>query len=111
LILHYDELGGKRREKRSDAMPATAVDTSGRGGQVVTVSEAYEASIAIRGEKIVAIGPDDLLRLPTSTSMPQENSSSQARSTATSTSVDTMPIIPVAALPPTSGCPRHCRWG
>ena len=42
-------------------MPATTVDTIVRGGQVVTSSEAYEASIAIRGEKIVAIGPDDLL--------------------------------------------------
>jgi dihydropyrimidinase len=42
-------------------MPATTVDTIVRGGQVVTSSETYEASIAIRGEKIVAIGPDDLL--------------------------------------------------
>jgi dihydropyrimidinase len=32
-----------------------------RGGQVVTSSEAYEASVAIRGEKIVAIAPDELL--------------------------------------------------
>ena len=42
-------------------MPATTVDLIVRGGQVVTASEAYEASVAIRGEKIVAIGPDDLL--------------------------------------------------
>lgn len=42
-------------------MPAIKVDTIVRGGQVVTASEAYEASIAIRGEKIVAIGPDELL--------------------------------------------------
>jgi dihydropyrimidinase len=42
-------------------MPATQVDTIVRGGQVVTASEAYEASIAIQGEKIVAIGPDELL--------------------------------------------------
>ena len=41
-------------------MPATTVDTLVRGGQVVTSSETYEASIAIRGEKIVAIGPDEL---------------------------------------------------
>jgi dihydropyrimidinase len=42
-------------------MPATRVDTIVRGGQVVTSSETYEASIAIHGEKIVAIGPDELL--------------------------------------------------
>jgi dihydropyrimidinase len=42
-------------------MPATKVDTIVRGGQVVTASETYEASIAIRGEKVVAIGPDELL--------------------------------------------------
>jgi hypothetical protein len=30
-------------------MPATKVDVIVRGGQVVTASEAYEASIAIRG--------------------------------------------------------------
>jgi dihydropyrimidinase len=42
-------------------MPAIKVDTIMRGGQVVTASEAYEASIAIRGEKIVAIAPDELL--------------------------------------------------
>ena len=42
-------------------MPATTVDIIVHGGQVVTASEAYEASVAIRGEKIVAIGPDDVL--------------------------------------------------
>jgi dihydropyrimidinase len=42
-------------------MPATKVDTIVHGGQVVTASETYEASIAIRGEKIVAIGPDEFL--------------------------------------------------
>jgi dihydroorotase-like cyclic amidohydrolase len=42
-------------------MPAATVDTIVHGGQVVTSSEVYEASIAIRGERIVAIGPDDLL--------------------------------------------------
>jgi predicted amidohydrolase YtcJ len=42
-------------------MPATGVDIIVHGGQVVTSCEAYDASIAIKGEKIVAIGPDDLL--------------------------------------------------
>jgi dihydropyrimidinase len=42
-------------------MPATTVDTIVHGGQVVTSSAVFEASIAIRGEKIVAIGPDELL--------------------------------------------------
>ncbi|MBI3330119.1 MAG: amidohydrolase family protein [Nitrospinae bacterium] len=42
-------------------MPGARVDTIVRSGQVVTSSEAYEASIAIRGEKIVAVGPEELL--------------------------------------------------
>jgi dihydropyrimidinase len=42
-------------------MPSTGVDIIVHGGQVVTSSEAYDASVAIKGEKIVAIGPDDLL--------------------------------------------------
>lgn len=42
-------------------MPAAHVDTIVRGGQVVTSSEVYEAAIAISGEKIVALGPEDLL--------------------------------------------------
>lgn len=37
------------------------VDTIVVGGKVVTPSEVYESSIAISGEKIVAIGPYDLL--------------------------------------------------
>jgi dihydropyrimidinase len=36
-------------------------DTIVHGGRVVTATEVYEASIAIRGETIVAIGPDDAL--------------------------------------------------
>ncbi|MQF70175.1 amidohydrolase family protein [SAR202 cluster bacterium AD-804-J14_MRT_500m] len=42
-------------------MPDTRVDTIVRGGQVVSSTEAYEAAIAIKGEKIVAIGPEHLL--------------------------------------------------
>jgi dihydropyrimidinase len=42
-------------------MPATRVDTIVHGGQVVTSSDVFEASIAIAGEKIAAIGPDELL--------------------------------------------------
>ena len=37
------------------------VDTIVRGGQIVTSSQAYETSIAISGEKIVALGPEELL--------------------------------------------------
>lgn len=37
------------------------VDTIVHGGRIVTASEAYEAGLAIKGEKIVAIGPDALL--------------------------------------------------
>ena len=43
-------------------MPATTVDLIVRGGQVVTASEAYEASVAVHGEKVDRpSGPDDLL--------------------------------------------------
>ena len=69
-------------------MPATTVDTIVRGGQVVTSSEAYEASVAIRGEKIVALGPDEVLPPLTDTSMPRILSC-QELSTAMSTSVGT----------------------
>ena len=42
-------------------MPESHVDTVIVGGQIVTSSQVYEGSIAIAGEKIVAIGPDSLL--------------------------------------------------
>jgi dihydropyrimidinase len=42
-------------------MAQARVDTIVRGGQVVTSSEIYDAAIAISDEKIVAIGPDNLL--------------------------------------------------
>ena len=42
-------------------MPETRVDTIVRGGQVVTSTQIYDASIAIAGEKIVALGPEHLL--------------------------------------------------
>ena len=42
-------------------MPEPRVDTIIRGGQVVTSSQAFDASIAISGEKIVALGPEHLL--------------------------------------------------
>ena len=37
------------------------VDTIVRGGQIVTSSQVYEAAIAISGEKIVALGPENML--------------------------------------------------
>ncbi|MGQ4809860.1 D-hydantoinase [Candidatus Entotheonellaceae bacterium PAL068K] len=42
-------------------MPDAKVDTIVRGGQVVTSSQLYDAAIAISGEKIVALGPEELL--------------------------------------------------
>ena len=42
-------------------MADARVDTIVRGGQVVTSSQVYEASVAIAGEKIVAIGPEEML--------------------------------------------------
>src|SRR2546426_10113178 len=41
---------------------ATAeVDTIVHGGRIVTAADVYEAAVAIRGEKIVAIGPPEVL--------------------------------------------------
>jgi len=37
------------------------VDVLVRGGRVVTGSDAFEAAVGIRGEHIVAVGPEDLL--------------------------------------------------
>ena len=42
-------------------MSAARVDTVVRGGKVVTASDIFEAAVAIKGEKIAAIGPEDLL--------------------------------------------------
>ncbi|MEE8291085.1 MAG: amidohydrolase family protein, partial [Candidatus Tectomicrobia bacterium] len=42
-------------------MSEARVDTIVRGGQVVTSSQVYDAAIAISGEKIVALGPEELL--------------------------------------------------
>ena len=42
-------------------MPDARVDTIIRGGQVVTSSQVYECAIAIVGEKIAALGPEQYL--------------------------------------------------
>jgi len=42
-------------------MSEARVDTIVRGGQVVTSSQVYDAAIAISGEKVVALGPEELL--------------------------------------------------
>ena len=42
-------------------MADTKVDTIVRGGQVVSSTQVYDAAIAISGEKIVALGPEELL--------------------------------------------------
>ncbi|MQG62094.1 MAG: amidohydrolase family protein, partial [SAR202 cluster bacterium] len=39
----------------------THVDTIVRGGKVVTSSQVMDAAVAIKGEKIVAVGPEHLL--------------------------------------------------
>ena len=84
-------------------MPATTVDIIVRRGQVVTSSEAYEASIAIRGEKIVAIGPDELLPPADHSIDATGNTSSQEPSTATCILVGTTTITPAGSPPPTPG--------
>jgi GNAT superfamily N-acetyltransferase len=42
-------------------MMTPRVDTVVRGGKVVTASDIFEAAVAIKGGKIAAIGPEDLL--------------------------------------------------
>ena len=42
-------------------MTAPGVDVVIRGGLVVTASDAFEAAVAVKGDKIVAIGPEALL--------------------------------------------------
>jgi dihydropyrimidinase len=42
-------------------MTAPRVDTIVHGGQIVTAAEVIDAAVAIRGERIVAIGPADVL--------------------------------------------------
>ena len=42
-------------------MAETRVDTIVRGGQVVTSPQVFDSAIAISGEKIVSLGPEELL--------------------------------------------------
>ena len=42
-------------------MSAPHVDIVVRGGQIVTASDVFEAAVAIKGDRIVAIGPDTML--------------------------------------------------
>lgn len=42
-------------------MSTARVDTLVRGGRIVSATDVYDAAIAIRGERIVAIGPESLL--------------------------------------------------
>src|SRR5712691_5229351 len=42
-------------------MSAPRVDTIVRGGRIVTASDVFEAAVAIKGDKIAAIGPEELL--------------------------------------------------
>jgi dihydropyrimidinase len=42
-------------------MTAPRVDTIVRGGRIVTASDVFEAAVAIKGDKIAAIGPEELL--------------------------------------------------
>jgi dihydropyrimidinase len=53
--------GDRRRERGGSTMTPAKVDLVVRGGRVVTSSELTETAIAIKGEKIVALGPDELL--------------------------------------------------
>src|SRR4029453_5284860 len=50
-----------RDREGATSMSASGVDVVVRGGRVVTSTDVVEAAVAIRGDKIVAIGPDSLL--------------------------------------------------
>src|SRR5262249_56229157 len=50
-----------RHREGAPPMSASGVDIVVSGGKVVTSTDVVEAAIAIRGDKIVAIGPDSLL--------------------------------------------------
>ena len=45
----------------AEARVDTHVDTIVRGGKVVTSSQVMDAAVAIKGEKIAAVGPEHLL--------------------------------------------------
>src|SRR5262249_42739290 len=53
--------GPTRHREGAPPMSASGVDIVVRGGKVVTSTDVVEAAVAIRGDKIVAIGPDSLL--------------------------------------------------
>ena len=42
-------------------MTSLRVDTIVRGGKVVTASDIVETAVAIKGDKIAALGPEELL--------------------------------------------------
>ena len=42
-------------------MAEQRVDTIIRGGKVVTSSQVFEAAVAIKGEKIAVVGPENLM--------------------------------------------------
>src|SRR5215831_15838943 len=49
-------------DREGDAsVSAPRVDTIVRGGQVVTASDVFEAAVAIKGDRIAAIGPEAML--------------------------------------------------
>src|SRR2546426_12398381 len=50
-----------RHREGAEPMSVSGVDVVVRGGQVVTATDVVEASVAIHGDKIVAIGPESLL--------------------------------------------------
>ena len=66
-------------------MPASRVDLILRGGTIVTAADAYEASVAVQGERIIAIGPDAVLPEAEREIDVRGSWSSPAPSTATST--------------------------
>ncbi|GIS94664.1 MAG: hypothetical protein CM1200mP22_19010 [Dehalococcoidia bacterium] len=52
-------------------MPEERVDTIVRGGTVVTSSNVMDAAVAIKGEKIAAVGPEHLMPKADSISTPK----------------------------------------
>ena len=85
-------------------MPEPRVDTIVRGGKVVTSSQVLDAAVAIKGEKIAALGPEELLpSKPTATSTPRASSCCPASSTLMSTWTATTTTLSARWLQPMPG--------
>ena len=99
---HYGPLLAARHREgdRTDERARRASTLIVRGGQVVTASDVFEAAVAIKGDKIAAIGPEALLPPADRVIDARASTSCPGSSTATSTSApeyDDWKTAPLAA--------------